>query len=89
MLLTLLLSGCKNTALLYDSMAESEEQTQEEDALSETPLPGDASESGSISEGASLEGSGESSSSPVFVYVCGEVEKHVLQVHRIRLLRTK
>ena len=75
MLLTLLLSGCKNTALLYDSMAESEEQTQEEDALSETPLPGDASESGSISEGASLEGSGESSSSPVFVYVCGEVEK--------------
>lgn len=75
MLLTLLLSGCKNTALLYDSMAESEEQTQEEDALSETPLSGDASESGSISEGASLEGSGESSSSPVFVYVCGEVEK--------------
>ncbi len=75
MLLTLLLSGCKNTALLYDSMAESEEQTQEEDALSETPFPGDASESGSISEGASLEGSGESSSSPVFVYVCGEVEK--------------
>ena len=75
MLLTLLLSGCKNTALLYDSMAESEEQTQEEDALSETPLPGDASESGSISEGASLEGGGESSSSPVFVYVCGEVEK--------------
>ena len=75
MLLTLLLSGCKNTALLYDSMSESEEQTQEEDALSETPLPGDASESGSISEGASLEGSGESSSSPVFVYVCGEVEK--------------
>ncbi len=75
MLLTLLLSGCKNTALLYDSMAESEEQTQEEDALSETPLSGDASESGSISEGASLEGSGENSSSPVFVYVCGEVEK--------------
>ena len=75
MLLTLLLSGCKNTALLYDSMAESEEQTQEEDALSETPLSGDASESGTISEGASLEGSGENSSSPVFVYVCGEVEK--------------
>lgn len=75
MLLTLLLSGCKNTALLYDSMAESEEQTQEEDALSETPLSGDASESGSISEGTSLEGSGESSSSPVFVYVCGEVGK--------------
>ena len=75
MLLTLLLSGCKNTALLYDSMAESEEQTQEEDALSETPLSGDASESGSISEGASLEGSVENSSSPVFVYVCGEVEK--------------